>query len=401
MPRARSSALVKAAEAAARTIAADASLITKTGGAVGAKREDVTSENKKDASRILLRKGPMRISPSSNEPSDSLFEKTQPELKTSLTDALSRRRLPASTNDSSSLRASSSTLTQTRASIVKGELGYGRQASKEQSPKDERQKSKVERQTSNDERDDSGEPLFVTCANGLKASVLRLDKQFIVVNKPNGILSQPDATGDESLNESVADFLKDHYRKPGNAYVGVVHRLDRPASGVVVLPTTSKAASRLAEQIRKRTFKKDYLAVVPKRHLRNKTDGVVLGTGDEEGDLYWKEVFQVENSYAILHIKIDSGKKHQIRRQLAHAGIGPIVGDMRYHSTFRAPRDFPPSKGIMLHASRISFAHPTRPDEHVTVSCPPPWPKEFIPMFYRDRDESNHHRKRRTTRSNK
>ena len=244
-------------------------------------------------------------------------------------------------------------------------------------------------------------PLFVQCganaATSVPARVIKLDKQFIIVNKPNNILSQPDSTGDESLDESVERFLKEHYNKPGNAFVAVVHRLDRPVSGLTVLATTSKAASRLAEQIRQRQFKKDYLAVVPVKNLEGRRDGEILGETEDE-TLVWKHVYTARNSYAVLHVRITSGKKHQIRRQLAHKGIGPVIGDLRFNSTFQSPREFPPSKGVMLHASKLSFIHPTRPEEIVEATCAPPWPEEFIPPFFefeRERQMSKRDEERR------
>lgn len=244
--------------------------------------------------------------------------------------------------------------------------------------------------------------LHVTCGNGQEARVLKLDKQFIAVEKPHGILSQPDITNDESLDESVKKFLVKHYEKPGNAFAVVVHRLDRPASGVMLLATTSKAASRLAKQFRDHTIHKEYLAVVSSSKLHNRTDGIIkgsdAGTGGggggaeggewtsnklQQGDLEWTRVRDVGNLFSVLRIKIQTGTKHQIRSQLCVGGIGPIVGDVKYGYHGALPHHFPATGAVMLHANRIEFDHPIT-NERIRLSCPPnSWPKAFWPAYFK------------------
>ncbi|KAH9260936.1 hypothetical protein BASA81_000632 [Batrachochytrium salamandrivorans] len=248
--------------------------------------------------------------------------------------------------------------------------------------------------------------LQVTCGNGQEARVLKLDKQFIAVEKPHGILSQPDITNDESLDESVKKFLVKHYEKPGNAFAAVVHRLDRPASGVMLLATTSKAASRLAKQFRDHTIHKEYLAVVSSSKLHNRTDGIIkgsdalaAGTGEggewtssnklQQGDLEWTRVRDVGNLFSVLRIKIQTGTKHQIRSQLCVGGIGPIVGDVKYGYHGALPHHFPATGAVMLHANRLEFDHPIT-NERIRLSCPPnSWPKAFWPAYFKAGEEED------------
>lgn len=247
--------------------------------------------------------------------------------------------------------------------------------------------------------------LSVLCGNGQYARVLKLDKQFIAVEKPHGVLSQPDITNDESLDESVKKFLISHYKKPGNAYAAVVHRLDRPASGVMLLATTSKAASRLAEQFRNHTIHKEYLAVVQSHKLHNRTDGVIKGSGSgeeemnawgssgsnklQQGDLEWTRVRDVGNLFSVLRIRIQTGKKHQIRSQLCVGGIGPIVGDVKFGYHGALPHHFPSTGAVMLHANRLEFDHPIT-KERVYLSCPPnAWPKAFWPAYFKAGDDDD------------
>ena len=219
-------------------------------------------------------------------------------------------------------------------------------------------------------------------------TVIYLDNHLLVVRKPAGLLSQADRTGDPDLVTEAKAFLKERFDKPGNVFVGLVHRLDRPVSGVMVLARTSKAASRLSEQFRRREPEKTYLAAVEGRLvgsgeqedylLKDGTRGVVRrvkpGTaGAKRARLRWAAL-QVEGQKTLVEVELLTGRAHQIRVQLA--GLGhPILGDRKYGSqTPFAPGGLRPgARAIALHAGRLAFEHPVR-REPVSFAAPPHWP---------------------------
>lgn len=204
--------------------------------------------------------------------------------------------------------------------------------------------------------------------------VLYEDNHCLAVAKPAGLLVQGDRTRDPTLAAAATEYLRQHYDKPGRVYLGVVHRLDRPVSGVVLLARTSKAAARLSQQFREGRVRKLYRAVVERpppedeggleHYLRkdaanNRTD--VVGaheSGARRARLRYR-VLRREPGATLLEIKPLTGRSHQIRVQLAAAG-SVIVGDVRYGSK----REL--GHWIALHAAELEFAHPTR-DERVTV----------------------------------
>ncbi len=221
--------------------------------------------------------------------------------------------------------------------------------------------------------------------------ILLEDNHCLAVNKPAGLLSQGDATGEPSLFDEARAYLKARYNKPGNVFVGLVHRLDRPVSGVVLLARTSKAAGRLSEQFRAATVEKVYRAVVErsgsdlseesgewtdtlwKDERRNVVSVVPEGT---PGGVVARLAFRVlerRGGTITLELQPITGRSHQLRVQLAARGL-PVVGDRKYGaaSTLRALDGKP---RIALHASRLTFTHPTRP-EAISVSAPVPadWP---------------------------
>ncbi|MEP3479119.1 MAG: RluA family pseudouridine synthase [Fuerstiella sp.] len=205
--------------------------------------------------------------------------------------------------------------------------------------------------------------------NGLNESdVLYEDNHLLVVNKPAGILSMGDDTGDSTIAEMAARYLKVKYNKPGNVFVGVVHRLDRPVSGVLVLARTSKAASRLSDQFRKSVVKKTYTAIVegtPQRaeatltdyllkdHRTNKVSVVSENQPGSKKSILRYAVQHHGSDQAVLGVYPETGRSHQIRVQLANCGH-PIVGDTRYGSQAKT------GGRIYLHASSIQVEHPTQ-----------------------------------------
>lgn len=210
--------------------------------------------------------------------------------------------------------------------------------------------------------------------------VLHVDNHLLVVDKPAGMLAQGDATGDADLVTLAKAYLKRQFERPGDVFVGLVHRLDRPVSGVVVLARTSKAAARLSAQFAGRGVEKRYLAVVEGRLEGGgeRVDWLVKGergtvhrvpegtTGARRAALRW-ESLAVEGRRTLVGVDLLTGRAHQIRVQLAGLAT-PVVGDLRYGA--KAPLG--DGRGIALHATRLAFAHPTA-RERVVFASRPPW----------------------------
>lgn len=212
--------------------------------------------------------------------------------------------------------------------------------------------------------------------------ILYEDNHCLVVNKPAGLLSQGDETGDPSLVTLAAAYLKERYQKPGNVYVGLVHRLDRPTSGVVLLARTSKAAGRLAAQFRSGEVAKVYWAIVEgtphpaqgdweDRLEKDRTANRVRVRDDvpEEGQAarVAYRVLERRGRWSLVELRPGTGRSHQLRVQLAHRGL-PIVGDRKYGATSQLEAADGGHR-IALHARELSFRHPTR-GETVTVIAP-------------------------------
>ncbi len=212
--------------------------------------------------------------------------------------------------------------------------------------------------------------------------VLYEDNHLLSLYKPSGLLVQGDRTGDMCLLDLGKRWLKERYRKPGRVFLGMVHRLDRPAAGVVLFARTSKAAGRLSRQFRERTVEKQYLAVVEGMlsgesgrvidHIerRNRVSRVVPAStaASREARLRYR-VLGMDHEKSLLQIFLETGRRHQIRIQLAHLGH-PILGDLRYGA------DRPlPGRSIALLAHELRVAHPTR-GERLVLTCPIPqgWP---------------------------
>ncbi len=197
--------------------------------------------------------------------------------------------------------------------------------------------------------------------------VLYEDNHIIVVNKAAGEIVQGDKTGDESLCDTMKQYLKEKYNKPGNVFVGLPHRLDRPVSGVVVLAKTSKALERLNEMFRTGAVKKIYWAISKESPLQPEGElhGWILRNesrnksfiynkevkGSKEAILYYRTLSHSQN-YTLIEVELKTGRHHQIRCQLSAMGC-PIKGDLKYGA-----KRSNPDGSISLHARRVEFIHP-------------------------------------------
>ncbi len=215
--------------------------------------------------------------------------------------------------------------------------------------------------------------------------VLYMDNHLLAVDKPPGLLVQQDETNDPDLLRLGKRYLKEMFDKPGEAFLGLVHRLDRPASGVVVLARTSKAAARLSEQFRRRTPDKEYVALVEGvlrgggtlRHALAARPGGgarIAPAGDaagKEARLWWRSL-AVQDDASLLRVRLKTGRKHQIRLQLATEGH-PVLGDFRYG----AARELD-GRNLALHAFRLTVTHPVT-GERISFCAPPPpvWETRF------------------------
>lgn len=211
-------------------------------------------------------------------------------------------------------------------------------------------------------------------------TVVYEDNHIIVVNKTASEIVQGDKTGDTPLSETVKQYLKEKYNKPGNVFLGVTHRLDRPVSGLVVFAKTSKALSRLNDMFRNSEVKKTYWAIVrnrPQELEGELTNWLVRNEKQNKSYAYDKEVKDSKKAvlcyktighsqnYHLLEVDLKTGRHHQIRCQLAKMGC-PIKGDLKYGS----PRSNPDGS-ICLHARRIAFVHPVS-KESIEIEAPVP-----------------------------
>ena len=211
-------------------------------------------------------------------------------------------------------------------------------------------------------------------------TVVYEDNHIIVVNKTASEIVQADKTGDTPLSETVKQYLKEKYQKPGNVFLGVTHRLDRPVSGLVIFAKTSKALTRLNEMFRAGEVKKTYWAVVknaPKESEGELVHFLVRNEKQNKSYAYDKEVPNSKKevldyrligrseNYYLLEVDLKTGRHHQIRCQLAKMGC-PIKGDLKYGS----PRSNPDGS-ICLHARRVRFVHPVS-KELIELKAPLP-----------------------------
>ncbi|WP_051947473.1 RluA family pseudouridine synthase [Muricauda sp. MAR_2010_75] len=217
-------------------------------------------------------------------------------------------------------------------------------------------------------------------SNPTNLQVLYEDNHLIVVNKRVGDIVQGDKTGDTPLSEVVKQYLKEKYNKPGNVYLGVVHRLDRPTSGIVLFAKTSKALPRLNKLFSEGNTKKVYWTVVqnaPRDHQETLTHWLVRNPKQNKSYAHDKEVANSKkavleyrllkklDNYYLLEIDLKTGRHHQIRAQLAALG-SYIKGDLKYGAD-RSNKD----GGIHLHARSLELEHPVQ-KEIMTFVAPPP-----------------------------
>lgn len=210
--------------------------------------------------------------------------------------------------------------------------------------------------------------------------ILYEDNHLLIVNKPAGIPVQPGKDGDEALEFLAKKYLKEKYQKPGNVFLGVSHRIDRPVSGIVILAKTSKALARINEMFKNRTVEKTYWAVVENPppdaegyllHWLKKDEKINKSRaydkelpGSLRSELHYKLISKSEHYY-LLEVCPATGRHHQIRVQLSAIGC-PIKGDIKYGA-----RRTNPNGNIHLHARAVSFLHPVR-KQKVTITAPVP-----------------------------
>ena len=218
--------------------------------------------------------------------------------------------------------------------------------------------------------------------NNTKLEILFEDNHLIGVNKKSGDIIQGDKTGDQPLSEIVKIYLKKKYNKPGNVFLGTIHRIDRPTSGIIIFAKTSKALSRMNDKFRNNEISKTYWAIVKKilpdksatlenylmKNQKKNKSFVTKKDNAKHAQLSYKLIQKLDNYY---HYEIypKTGRHHQIRVQLSHIG-SPIKGDLKYGAK-RSNKD----ASINLHARKISFKHPVTKD-YLEITAPPP--KETI-----------------------
>ncbi|MEP6262141.1 MAG: RluA family pseudouridine synthase [Gillisia sp.] len=210
--------------------------------------------------------------------------------------------------------------------------------------------------------------------------VLYEDNHLIIINKRPGDIVQGDKTGDVPLSEVVKEYIKNKYNKPGNVYLGVVHRLDRPTSGIVVFAKTSKALPRLNKLFKEKDAKKTYWAIVknapPKQEdtlvhymkrntKQNKSYAHIKEVPESKKAILHYRILKRLDNYYLLEIDLETGRHHQIRSQLSAIGC-PIKGDLKYGFD-RSNKD----ASIHLHARKLVFEHPVKKENLEIIANPP------------------------------
>ena len=223
----------------------------------------------------------------------------------------------------------------------------------------------------------------------LMFEILYEDNHLIVAEKPQNTIIAGDATGDESMLDTLKKYVKEKYNKPGEAYLGLVHRLDRPAGGLVVFARTSKAAARLQDQLKDNELKRTYYCVVRGGH-RNNADRLIdyikkntetntvevvpqSVEGAKKAALNYKLLQTIDTPdgpLSLLQVQLETGRSHQIRVQMAHMGC-PLWGDQRYGFGVNKK-----GQQLALYAVKLRLIHPTKKDSMQFICYPPaiaPW----------------------------
>ncbi len=210
--------------------------------------------------------------------------------------------------------------------------------------------------------------------------VLFEDNHIIIINKEAGELVQGDSTGDKTLVDKVKLYLKKKYKKPGEVFLGLVHRIDRPTSGIVICAKTSKALTRLNKQFKKRNVEKKYLAIVKNPFTiesRTLTNWIAKNPRINKSFVFKNQnsktkkailSFRIQKkiqNYTLLEIHLKTGRHHQIRVQLSNMGY-PIVGDLKYGA-----KRSNPDASICLHSAELNFEHPVR-KKLIQIKANPP-----------------------------
>ncbi|HAW20086.1 MAG TPA: RNA pseudouridine synthase [Flavobacteriales bacterium] len=214
----------------------------------------------------------------------------------------------------------------------------------------------------------------------LKDRILFEDNHLIIVNKLPGELVQGDKTGDHTLADSVKEYIRRESAKPGNVYLGIPHRLDRPVSGLVIYTKTSKALSRMSEIFRSKTISKEYWAVtekppkaskgtltnfLAKNEKQNKSYVVDESQKGAKSSTLHYNVLSKSDRYTLIGVSLETGRHHQIRAQLSNMG-SIIKGDLKYGA-----KRSNPDGSINLHSRSTSFIHPVQQTEiNITAPCP-------------------------------
>lgn len=214
----------------------------------------------------------------------------------------------------------------------------------------------------------------------IEQQILYEDNHLLIINKNVGQLVQGDKTGDKSLLDTIKNYIKIRDHKAGNVFLGLVHRIDRPTSGLVIYAKTSKALSRLTQMVKNREIKKTYWAVVPKEIVpqsqrlvhylkkNEKNNKAIIFTKPTDGakeSILTYQIIKMLDNYQLLEVDLETGRHHQIRAQLSKIGV-PIKGDLKYGS----PRSNA-NGGISLHARKLEFIHPVT-KESISITAPIP-----------------------------
>ncbi len=219
----------------------------------------------------------------------------------------------------------------------------------------------------------------------MKINILYEDNHLLIVEKPVNMLVQADKTKDEDLLTKLKKYIKEEYNKPGAVFLSLVHRLDRPVGGAIIFAKTSKAASRLSDQLRRRVIEREYLGVVRgiveennakledyllKDTKKNEVSIVKSSNQKAKKAVLTFRKMETNHNLSLLNIKLETGRSHQIRVQLAGTGH-PLYGDQKYGSKINKV-----GEQIALWSHKLSFKHPTKDEIIKIVSYPPkerPW----------------------------